>query len=100
MNYTDIKTPYTRIIEHKHFEKSDSPVSWITYETPVEYVVNQTEPYYPVNDSENNLKYSKYKELSNSQPKYIFGGRLAEYKYYDMHQVISSALNFIKKTSN
>lgn len=97
MNYTDIKTPYTRIIEHKHFEKSDSPVSWITYETPVEYVVNQTEPYYPVNDSENNLKYSKYKELSNSQPKYIFGGRLAEYKYYDMHQVIRSALDMVKK---
>ena len=96
MNYTDLKIPYTRIIEHKHFEKSDSPVSWITYEYPVEYRVNETEPYYPVNDYENNLKYSKYKELADSQSKYIFGGRLAQYKYYDMHQVIKSALDTVK----
>ena len=96
MNYTDLKIPHTRIIEHKHFEKSESPVSWITYETPVEYCVNETEPYYPVNDSENNLKYSKYKELGDSQSKYIFGGRLAQYKYYDMHQVIKSALDTVK----
>jgi UDP-galactopyranose mutase len=96
MNYTDLKIPYTRIIEHKHFEKSNSPVSWVTYEYPVEYKTNETEPYYPVNDSENNLKYSRYKELSDSQSKYIFGGRLAQYKYYDMHQVIESALNFTK----
>lgn len=97
MNYTDLKTPYTRIIEHKHFENSQSDVSWITYEYPVEYVSNKTEPYYPVNDSENNLKYSNYKELSDFQSKYIFGGRLAQYKYYDMHQVIESALNLVKK---
>jgi UDP-galactopyranose mutase len=97
MNYTDLKIPYTRIIEHKHFENSQSDVSWITYEYPVEYVPNKTEPYYPVNDSENNLKYSKYKELSDFQSKYIFGGRLAQYKYYDMHQVIESALNLVKK---
>jgi len=97
MNYTDLKIPYTRIIEHKHFENSQSDISWITYEYPVEYVPNKTEPYYPVNDSENNLKYSKYKELSDFQSKYIFGGRLAQYKYYDMHQVIESALNLVKK---
>ena len=96
MNYGDVDVPYTRIIEHKHFEKSESPISWITYETPVEYRANETEPYYPVNDSENNLKYSKYKELGDSQSKYIFGGRLAEYKYYDMHQVIKSALDTVK----
>jgi UDP-galactopyranose mutase len=96
MNYTEINIPYTRIIEHKHFEKSDSPVSWITYEYPVEYTPNETEPYYPVNDSENNLKYSNYKELADSQSKYIFGGRLAQYKYYDMHQVIKSALDTVK----
>jgi len=100
MNYTDLETSYTRIIEHKHFEKSESPVSWITYETPVEYRVNETEPYYPVNDSENNLKYSKYKELADSQSKYIFGGRLAQYKYFDMHQVIRSALDTVKKIIN
>lgn len=96
MNYTDLKVPYTRIIEHKHFEKSDSPISWVTYETPIEYYANKTEPYYPVNDSKNNLKYSKYKELANMQSKYIFGGRLAQYKYYDMHQIIKSALDFVK----
>jgi UDP-galactopyranose mutase len=97
MNYTDLKIPYTRIIEHKHFENSQSDVSWITYEYPVKYVPNKTEPYYPVNDSENNLKYLNYKELSDFQSKYIFGGRLAQYKYYDMHQVIESALNLVKK---
>jgi UDP-galactopyranose mutase len=96
MNYTDLNISYTRIIEHKHFEKSESPVSWVTYEYPIEYKANQTEAYYPVNDTENNLKYSKYKELSDLQLKYIFGGRLAQYKYYDMHQVIESALEFIK----
>jgi len=96
MNYTEVNIPYTRIIEHKHFEKSDSPVSWITYEYPVEYIPNKTEPYYPVNDSKNNLKYSNYKELADSQSKYIFGGRLAQYKYYDMHQVIKSALDTVK----
>jgi UDP-galactopyranose mutase len=96
MNYTDELIPYTRIIEHKHFEKSESPVTWITYEYPVEYYANKTEPYYPVNDFENNLKYSKYKELSELQSKHIFGGRLAQYKYYDMHQVIKSALDTVK----
>ena len=96
MNYTEVNIPYTRIIEHKHFEKSDSPVSWITYEYPVEYTPNETEPYYPVNDSENNLKYSNYKKLADSQSKYVFGGRLAQYKYYDMHQVIKSALDTVK----
>jgi UDP-galactopyranose mutase len=100
MNYTDLEISYTRIIEHKHFEKSESPVSWITYETPVEYRANETEPYYPVNDSENNLKYSKYKKLADSQSKYIFGGRLAQYKYFDMHQVIRSALDTVKKIIN
>lgn len=96
MNYTEVNIPYTRIIEHKHFEKSDSPVSWITYEYPVEYNPKDNEPYYPVNDFENNLKYSKYKQLSDLQSKYIFGGRLAQYKYYDMHQIIKSALDTVK----
>lgn len=95
MNYTDRETPYTRIIEHKHFEKSQVPVSWITHEYPTEYVPDITDPYYPVNDSENNLKCSKYKDLSKNIKNTIFGGRLAEYKYYDMHQVIDSALKII-----
>lgn len=97
MNYTDKDVPFTRIIEHKHFENIQSNVTWITYEYPVEYVPSITEPYYPVNDVENNLKYSKYKELTLQLSNVIFGGRLAEYKYYDMHEVILSALNTIKQ---
>jgi UDP-galactopyranose mutase len=97
MNFTDLETPYTRIIEHKHFENSDSDVTWITKEYPVDYKANETEPYYPVNDFENNMKYQKYFELSKVEDKIIFGGRLAEYKYYDMHNVIDSALKCVEK---
>jgi UDP-galactopyranose mutase len=100
MNYTDIETPYTRIVEHKHFENIESDSTWITFEYPEEYVVDKAEPMYPVNDTENNSKYLKYKHLANQEKNIIFGGRLAEYKYYDMHQVIESALNFIKKEIN
>jgi UDP-galactopyranose mutase len=96
MNYTDIETPYTRIIEHKHFEPVDIDYTYITFEHPTEYIANSTEPYYPVNDQKNNLKYLQYKNLANQEKNIIFGGRLAEYKYYDMHQVIESALNFIE----
>ena len=96
MNYTDSKISYTRIIEHKHFEKSDSPVSWITYEYPTEYKAEVTEPYYPVNDKNNNEIYQKYKSDSTQLKNIHFGGRLAEYKYYDMHQVIKSALDTVK----
>jgi len=95
MNYTDIEIPFTRCIEHKHFENIQSDITWITYEYPIEYKANETEPFYPVNNEENNSKYLQYKELSNQEKNIIFGGRLAEYKYYDMHQVIESALNFI-----
>jgi len=94
MNFTDIEVPYTRCIEHKHFENSVSDSTWISYEYPVEY--NKTkEPYYPVNDKVNNEKYTEYKNLSQSIENIYFGGRLAEYKYYDMHQVIDSALKFV-----
>ena len=95
MNYTDIDVDYTRIIEHKHFENSSSEITWITYEYPVEYTPELTEPMYPVNDKENNFKYSQYKNLANQEKNIIFGGRLAEYKYYDMHQIIESALNVV-----
>jgi UDP-galactopyranose mutase len=100
MNYTDEETLHTRCIEHKHFEFIDSPTTWITWEYPTEYKAQQTEPYYPVNDKENTLKYSQYKNLTNQEKNIIFGGRLAEYKYYDMHQVIESALNFVKQEIN
>jgi UDP-galactopyranose mutase len=97
MNYTDIETPFTRIIEHKHFDNNKSDVSWVSWEYPVEYNSKTTEPYYPVNDLNNNQIYQKYKNLSNNLSNIIFGGRLAEYKYYDMHQVIESALNKVKE---
>jgi UDP-galactopyranose mutase len=96
MNFTDLYTPYTRIVEHKHFEFGSQPYTWITREYPAEYKAKETEPYYPVNDKENNLKYSRYKKISESDSKVLFGGRLAEYKYYDMHQVIESALNLVQ----
>lgn len=97
MNYTDSDTIHTRTIEHKHFEpdvKTES--TWVTWEYPSQYKAEETEPYYPVNDKENTEMYLKYKDDANKLQNIYFGGRLAEYKYYDMHQVISSALNFIK----
>jgi UDP-galactopyranose mutase len=97
MNYTEKEIPYTRIIEHKHFEFNESKDTWITYEYPTEYKADSTEPYYPVNDGENTKKYLQYKELADQENNVYFGGRLAEYKYYDMHQVIESALNFVNK---
>jgi len=97
MNYTDLETPYTRTIEHKHFEFGDSDTTWVTHEYPVEYNAKTTEPYYPVNDLENNQKYDLYKILADSEKNVIFGGRLAEYKYYDMHQVIASALKKVNE---
>lgn len=96
INYTDENVPYTRIIEHKHFEGTESSTTWITNEYPTEYKADKTEPMYPVNDEENNTKYNQYKTLANKEENIIFGGRLAEYKYYDMHQVIASALDKIK----
>ena len=95
MNYTDIETPYTRIIEHKYFDNQNQKTTYISKEFPQEYE-RGVEPFYPVNDDTNNDKYRRYKELADKD-KVIFGGRLAEYKYYDMHQVIASALSKVKK---
>lgn len=88
MNYGDVEIPYTRIIEHKHFEFGEQPTTVITKEYPR----NSGEPYYPINNESNNVVYSKYKELMEKETKFLFGGRLADYKYYDMHQVFASAL--------
>jgi UDP-galactopyranose mutase len=97
-NYTNVEIPYTRIIEHKHFEYGQTETTWISHEYPEQYVADVTEPYYPVNDFENNQMFEKYKEESEKiKDSVLFGGRLGEYKYYDMHQVIESALGFIKK---
>ena len=99
VNYTSIDIPYTRITEHKHFENSNSNVTWITKEYPLRYKRSET-PYYPVNDDRNQKIYQKYKELSKSYSNIIFGGRLAEYRYYDMHQIIGSALTRVEKELN
>ncbi len=97
VNYTDRETPYTRIIEHKWFEfgkddeGNDLPKTVISREYSSEWKVGD-EPYYPVNDEKNGALYAKYAELAKKEPKVIFGGRLGEYKYYDMDAVIASAL--------
>lgn len=97
INYTDIDVPYTRIIEHKHFEMFGEdvynvPKTVISREYSTEWR-DGLEPYYPINDEKNNKIYNKYKELANSENRVIFGGRLAEYKYYDMAPVIEQALS-------
>ena len=97
VNFTDGEIPYTRILEHKHFEFADTATTWVTIEYPTEYKAGVTEPYYPVNDNENNKKYQQYRLAADDLENIHFGGRLAEYKYYDMHQVIESALNYTKK---
>lgn len=91
VNYTDAATPYTRIIEHKHFEFGTQSDTVISKEFSSEWTEG-SEPYYPVNDGHNEALYKKYKELADKEPNVIFGGRLAEYKYYDMDKVIESAL--------
>lgn len=96
VNYTDAKTPYTRIIEHKYFEFGTQPKTVISYEYPSEWSEG-AEPYYPINNERNNSLYLQYKALADKEEKYIFGGRLAEYKYYDMHQVVEQVIEYWKK---
>ncbi len=91
VNYTEAHIPYTRIIEHKHFEFGTQPHTVITYEYPATWEKGM-EPYYPMNDDKNTKRFKQYSELSTAEESVIFGGRLAEYRYYDMHQVIGSAL--------
>ena len=96
MNYTDRETPYTRSIEHKHFEFGKQPVTWVTKEYPAEWKLGE-EAYYPVNDIKNQALYARYAELAKKEKNVIFGGRLAEYKYYDMDEVIKSALTCVNR---
>ena len=96
VNYTDRETPYTRIIEHKHFEFGTQEKTVITREYPADWKPGM-ESYYPVNDEKNQSLYSRYAELAAKEEKVIFGGRLAEYKYYDMDKVIESALRRAKQ---
>lgn len=96
VNFTDSETPYTRIIEHKWFEPNDQPKTVISREYSSEWNVGD-EPYYPVNDEKNGALYLEYKKLADAEDKVIFGGRLGEYKYYDMDAVIDSALKMCKR---
>ncbi|MEP2670031.1 MAG: UDP-galactopyranose mutase [Cyclobacteriaceae bacterium] len=95
-NYTDESTPFTRILEHKHFEFGTQKHTIVTHEYP-EIWSKEKIPYYPINDGINNSIYQQYRKLSLEAKNCIFGGRLADYKYYDMHQVIGSALSRISK---
>ncbi len=96
VNYTEYEIPYTRIIEHKHFEFGNQPKTIITREYPDKWT-KEKEPYYPINDDKNSKLYEKYKELADKDNKVIFGGRLGKYKYYDMDKVIEEAMNLVEE---
>ena len=95
VNYTDAETPYTRIIEHKHFEFGNQEKTIVTKEHSKTWEKGD-EPYYPVNNDRNNHLYKSYKKLADEQGNVIFGGRLGHYRYYDMHQVIGAALQCVR----
>ncbi len=94
VNYTSSDVPFTRIIEHKHFEFGRQPKTVISREYPARWEKG-SEPYYPINDEKNNALYQKYKKLAEQRTDVIFGGRLGEYQYYDMDKVIKAALNAV-----
>ena len=91
VNFTDRETPYTRVIEHKHFEFGNQEKTVVTREYPVDWQPGD-EPYYPMNDETNNTLFEKYQNLAKKEKNVIFGGRLGQYKYYDMDDVIEQAL--------
>ena len=91
VNYTEAEVPYTRCIEHKHFEFGTQPDTVITYEYSRKWEKGAA-PYYPINNDRNNTLYAKYAQLAQKEKNVIFGGRLAEYKYYDMHQIVEKVL--------
>lgn len=96
MNFTAAEIPYTRIIEHKHFEFGTQPVTYITKEYPQEWQLGQ-EAYYPVNDQKNQDLYAKYAELASREENLLLGGRLALYKYFDMDKIVELALDAVKR---
>ncbi|MCD7781227.1 MAG: UDP-galactopyranose mutase [Methanosphaera sp.] len=96
VNYTEAEIPYTRIIEHKHFEDSNSPKTIITREYPQQWHKND-EAYYPVNDDKNSKLYEQYRQLASKEDNLLFGGRLGMYKYMNMDQVIKEAIDLVKK---
>ena len=96
VNYTERDIPYTRIIEHKHFEFGKQPFTVVTYEYPDEYKTEK-EPYYPINDERNNKLFEEYQNLADRKSNVLFGGRLAQYIYADMDDTIAAALALWKK---
>jgi UDP-galactopyranose mutase len=98
VNYTEREIPYTRIIEHKHFEYGQGKGTVITREYPANWK-HGDEPYYPMNDEKNNTLYAKYTELAKECPKVLFGGRLGQYKYYNMDQVVRASLDMVQEES-
>lgn len=96
VNYTDREVPYTRVIEHKHFEFGKQPTTVISREYSAEWKPG-LEPYYPVNDAENSALYAQYQQLAAQQENMIFGGRLGQYRYYDMDKVIRAAMDELEK---
>ena len=96
VNYTEREVPYTRIIEHKHFEYGKQPKTVISREYSSEWKPG-IEPYYPINDEKNGSLFAQYKELADKEENVIFGGRLGNYKYYDMDKVIEAALECAKE---
>ena len=99
VNYTDYEVPYTRVIEHKHFEFLQGGKTVITREYPDTWT-KEKEPYYPVNDEKNNQLYQTYRNRAKQDQNIIFGGRLGQYQYYDMDKVILEALNCVKENLN
>lgn len=98
VNYTAREVPYTRTIEHKHFEFGTQPTTLITWEYPVEWH-DGAEPYYPVNDAVNNALYEQYAALAAKEERVLFGGRLGQYRYYDMDKTIAAALDLAERES-
>jgi len=96
VNYTEREVPFTRIIEHKHFEFGKQPTTIVSREYSAEWKPG-LEPYYPVNNDENAALYEQYKQLAKEAGNVIFGGRLGQYRYYDMDKVIAAALNDLEK---
>jgi len=99
VNYTEYEVPYTRIIEHKHFEFGTQPKTVISREYSDKWTLEK-EPYYPINNEQNNTLYEKYRTLAKNDKNIIFGGRLGQYKYYDMHKVIEEALKCVNMEVN
>jgi UDP-galactopyranose mutase len=95
VNYTDSETPFTRILEHKWFDYQNQKGTIVSYEYPADYD-GSNEPYYPIRDDKNTQVYNKYYELTKLLKNVYFGGRLATYVYYDMHQIIAQALKLVE----